>query len=161
MSTDSGVSCLAPAWLLSSDPRVAGDNRRSLRILLGGRTGEGAYTLIVAADAAGCNPHRGPCRRGSGGAAVVLQKATQARLADDVLDRQRRCFRRLGTAERPVALALMGAFSVVVVDILRYEIPQMSFAQDDEMVQAFPLDAADKTLGDGIEVGRAQRQPLH
>src|SRR6266849_7261487 len=89
MSTDSGVSCLAPAWLLSSDPRVAGDNRRSLRILLGGRTGEGAYTLIVAADAAGCNPHRGPCRRGSGGAAVVLQQAAQARRADDVLDRDR------------------------------------------------------------------------
>jgi len=49
--------------------------------------------------------------------------------------------------------ALMKSFGIVVDDILLEEMPQVAFAEDDEVVEALCPDGADEALSEGITVG--------
>jgi len=52
-----------------------------------------------------------------------------------------------------VAQALMGPLLMVVVDELPQGLPEMGFAEGDDLVEAFGLDGEDKALSESVEVG--------
>ena len=55
----------------------------------------------------------------------------------------------------------MRPFGVVVGEVLPHEVAQVAFPEDDEMIQAFPLDRPDPALRIWIQVGRSVRNLLH
>lgn len=50
-------------------------------------------------------------------------------------------------------------FPIVVVNVLGQEVVQVPGAQDDEVIEAFNLNALDQPLDMGVEIGRSVRQP--
>lgn len=66
-------------------------------------------------------------------------------------------FRR---AERAVALGLVRAFGVVIVDVAFDQVPHVTLAEDDEMVQAFVAEGLDPAFGERVAVRRVRRQLL-
>ena len=51
----------------------------------------------------------------------------------------------------------MGAVMVVVVDVFPHEVIKVSGIEDNDVVEDFPADAADKTFGDSVLPGGFNR----
>jgi len=91
---------------------------------------------------------------------IVLEDTAEPLAAADVptADRpgasRRRPTKRRGEPERRVR-----PLAVVVIGILAQQVVEVPGSEDDEVVEAFDLDALDQPLDVGVEVGRPVRQP--
>ena len=70
--------------------------------------------------------------------------------------------RRLSARGRGEAEGRMGTLPVVVgIDVLAQQVVQVAGAEDDEVVEAFGLDALQEPLDVGVEVRRTERQGMN
>jgi hypothetical protein len=99
-----------------------------------------------------------------GGAVVVLEQPAKTFAAVNLTGREEQnagCFTFGGIGKWKIANALVRAFEIVVFDELLDDVGQVSFPQDQEVVETLHTQGLRESLGVRVHVRRARTHPLH